>query len=110
MGYISRKPESAQAELWSKTTRRQQAEIAAMFQHMKPISQEILAFSLIDYIDEGALPKFEEDELLLATAFVYLTGYGQDASHKWQIQPKKPTENLRQQLYDLFPSFKNLCI
>ena len=110
MGYISRKPESAQAELWSKTTRRQQAEIAAMFQHMKPLSQEILAFSLIYYIDEGALPEFEEDELLLATAFVYLTGYGQDVSHKWQIQPKKPTANLRQQLYDLFPSFKNLCI
>lgn len=110
MGYISINPDSAQAELWTKTTRRQQAVIAAVFKHLKTGSQIILAYSLLDYIEDGRLPKFEEDELLLATAFVYLTGYGQDVSHKWQIQPKKPTENLRQQLYDLFPSFKNLCI
>lgn len=103
MGYVSLKPESAQAELWTKTTRRQQAEIAAIFKHLKYDSQTLLAYILIDYMETGQLPRFEEDEILLATAFVYLTGYGQDASHEWQIQPNKPTENLRQQIYDLFP-------
>lgn len=105
MGYISKNPDSAQAELWTKTTRRQQAEISAMLKHLKPGSQSILAYSLLDYLD-GLKPEFEEDELLLATAFVYLTGYGQDEKHEWHIQPKKPSSNLRQQIYDLFPSIK----
>lgn len=103
MGYISKNPDSAQAELWTKTTRRQQAEIAAMLKHLKPDSQTKLAYSLLDYIDEGMLPRFEEEELLLATAFVHLTGYQQGESHDWQVQPQNNKAELRQQIYDLFP-------
>lgn len=119
MGYISIKPESAQGQLWAVTTIKQQTEIAAMFRHLKRDSQTQLAYILLDYIEDGVVPEFTEDEMLLSAAFVFLTGYGLDSNAKWHIRPKshqqedpaphKPT--LREKIYDLFPSFKkSLCI
>ena len=78
---------SIQAMLWEELTTKQQAEVAAVFRHMKKCSQVRMCFALLDYIWDGVLPKFDEDDLLLSAAFVFLTGYGMDEKAPWRITP-----------------------
>ena len=76
---------SIQAMLWEELTAKQQAEVAAVFRHMKKRSQVRMCFALMDYIWDGLLPKFDDDDLLLSAAFVFLTGYGMDEKAPWRI-------------------------
>ena len=81
-------PISAQTILWKEFTAQQQAEVAAVFRHMKKRSQVRMCFALMDYIWDGLLPKFDDDDLLLSAAFVFLTGHGMKEKAPWRITPR----------------------
>lgn len=80
-------PASPQSDLWAKLTAKQQAEVAAVFRHMKKAAQIQLCYILMEYIDSAVVPEFQEDELLLSAAFVYLTGYNMPDKAPWRIFP-----------------------
>ena len=77
---------SIQAMLWEELTAKQQAEVAAVLRHMKKKSQERMCFALMDYILCGDIPEFDEHDLLLSAAFVFLTGYGMEEKAPWRIK------------------------
>ena len=79
-------PISAQTILWKELTAKQQAEVAAVLRHMKKKSQERMCFALMDYILCGDIPEFDEHDLLLSAAFVFLTGYGMEEKAPWRIK------------------------
>ena len=79
---------SIQAMLWEELTAKQQAEVAAVFRHMKKRSQVRMCFALMDYIWDALLPKFDDDDLLLSAAFVFLTGHGMKEKAPWRITPR----------------------
>ena len=58
---------SIQAMLWEELTAKQQAEVAAVFRHMKKCSQVRMCFAMLDYIWDGILPKFDKDDLLTSS-------------------------------------------
>ena len=71
---------SPQRELWRKLT-------AAVLRHLKKRSQIELCYVLLDYIEDGIVPEFDEDEFMLSAAFVFLTGFELEQKLTWQIQP-----------------------
>ena len=77
---------SPQSRLWTMLTARQQAEVAAVFRHLKMAAQIQLCYVLMDYIEYGSVPVFSEDEVLPATAFTFLTSYGMDEKAPWRIK------------------------
>lgn len=81
-------PESPQSALWRKLTAKQQAEVAAVFRHLKKPSQVKLCSVLTDYIYFGNLPEFEPDEWVLAAVFVFLTSHGMEEQAPWRIEPR----------------------
>lgn len=78
---------SPQRELWRKLTAMQKAETAAVLRHLKKRSQIELCYVLLDYIEDGIVPEFDEDEFMLSAAFVFLTGFELEQKLTWQIQP-----------------------
>lgn len=80
-------PVSPQSDLWTKLTAKQQAEVAAVFRHMKKAAQIQLCYILMEYIDDAVVPEFQDDELLLSAAFVYLTSYKMPDKAPWRILP-----------------------
>lgn len=86
---------SVQRELWQLLNREQQAMVANHFRHLKNHAQVAIAEALIDYIEEGILPDFSEDQFLYAATFVKLTGYG--------LVPPNPTDIRPMQERDIRP-------
>lgn len=86
-------PASPQTDLWAKLTAKQQAEVAAVFRHLKKAAQVQLCYILMEYIDDAVVPEFLEDELLLSAAFVYLTGYKMPDKAPWRIKPSFNSTN-----------------
>lgn len=78
---------SPQRELWRKLTAKQKTETAAVLRHLKILSQIELCYALLDYIEDGIVPEFDEDEFMLSAAFVFLTGFELEQKLTWQIQP-----------------------
>lgn len=78
---------SPQRELWRKLTVKQKAETAAVLRHLKKLSQIELCYVLLDYIEDGVIPEFAEEDFMLSAAFVFLTGFELEQKHTWQIQP-----------------------
>jgi len=122
-------PASPQSELWAKLTAKQQAEVAAVFRHMKKGAQIQLCYILDEYITDAVIPEFQEDELLLSAAFVFLTGYEMPEKAPWRIvpfqgeglgaayakgagipspSPRRPYTKLKDIISDMFPSFRGL--
>lgn len=110
-------PVSPQSDLWTKLTAKQQAEVAAVFRHMKKAAQIQLCYILMEYIEDAVVPEFQEDELLLSAAFVYLTGYKMPDKAPWRILPGSANDNycpnsvaghrvmkLKDIISDIFPS------
>ena len=78
---------SPQRELWEKLTARQKSEAAAVLRHLKKRSQIELCFALLDYIDDGVIPEYNEDDFMLSASFVFLTGFAMEQRTSWQINP-----------------------
>lgn len=78
---------SPQRELWRKLTAKKKTETAAVLRHLKKRSQIELCYVLLDYIEDGIVPEFDEDEFMLSAAFVFLTGFELEQKLTWQIQP-----------------------
>ena len=126
-------PVSPQSDLWAKLTAKQQAEVAAVFRHMKKAAQIQLCYILMEYIDDAVVPEFQDDELLLSAAFVYLTSYKMPDKAPWRILPgqgegnmgrgkesskdtkslsvaaphRKPSLSFKDIINDIFPSFNS---
>ena len=92
---------SVQRELWQLLNREQQAMVANHFRHLKNHAQVAIAEALIDYIEEGILPDFSEDQFLYAATFVKLTGYG--------LVPPNPTDIRPMQERDIRPNPTDIC-
>lgn len=113
-------PVSPQSDLWAKLTAKQQAEVAAVFRHMKKAAQIQLCYILMEYIDDAVVPEFQDDELLLSAAFVYLTSYKMPDKAPWRILPGTANDKfipnsvaghrvkkLKDIINDIFPSFNS---
>ena len=82
------KKETMQGELWRQLCPFQQRMVANMLRHLKKESQKQLCFSLIEFIDEGEMPQFDEKDIMLKGAFYFLTGMGMATLPMWAIKTK----------------------
>lgn len=111
-------PHSVQVELFDMLTDKQKIETANVFRHLKKASQVELCFALMDYIEDAVIPDFTDEDLILATGFVSLTGYQMPEKAPWAILPgqnktikelpaPKQPRRLGDILGEMFPMFNN---
>lgn len=98
---------SAQSALFAMLSPKQRVETANVFRHIKKASQIELAYILMDYIEDGVIPEFQPEDLILSTAFVILTEYEQEEKSAWAITPRSSRSKGPRLIGDIFREIFN---
>lgn len=98
---------SAQSALFAMLSPKQRVETANVFRHLKKASQIELAYILMDYIEDGVIPEFQQEDLILSTAFVILTEFEQREKSSWAITPRPSRPKSPRPIGDIFKEIFN---